>query len=92
MTSPSVASVDRRNLTILAADIAGFTALTQADEDRTFAAVSAAMSEVIAILSAGRGWVVDRTGDGLLAAFPDAVEALAAALAVGERMAALNAA
>ena len=92
MTTPSVGSVDRRNLTILAADIAGFTALTQADEDRTFAAVSAAMSEVIAILSAGRGWVVDRSGDGLLAAFPNAVEALAAALAVRESMAELNAA
>ncbi len=77
---------DRRSVTILAADIAGFTALTQADEDWTFKRVMEVMAEVIDVLTLGQGQVVDRAGDGVLAIFPGAVEALAAALAVRDRI------
>ncbi|MDB5314604.1 MAG: hypothetical protein JWO26_1227 [Rhodospirillales bacterium] len=76
----------RRNITVLAADIAGFTALTQSDEDWAFARVTEVMEEVIAVLTAGQGHVVDRAGDGLLALFPGALQALAAALAVRDRV------
>jgi adenylate cyclase len=89
---PVSRSAERSSLTILAADIAGYTALTQANEDWTFARVTAVMSEVISILTSGPGRIVDRAGDGLLAAFPSAVEALNAALAVRDRIAAFTAA
>lgn len=82
----SLGNSSRRNITILAADIAGFTALTQSDEDWAFARVTEVMAEVIAVLTAGQGQVVDRAGDGLLVIFPGAVEALAAALAVRDRV------
>ncbi len=90
--APSVQAdgITRRSAAILATDIAGYTALMQADEAWTFSRVTALMNEVGRILAEGLGKVAHRAGDGLIATFPSAVEALNAALALRDHIAMLT--
>ena len=70
----------RRLAAILAADVVGYSRLMSADETGTLAAVKTCLSEVIAPAVAGHGGrIVKLMGDGALAEFPSAVEAVAAA-------------
>lgn len=71
---------ERRAATILAADIAGYTALLAADEERAYSRVSAAIRRIRQIIAAGEGRVVSVAGDGLIAHFAGAPAALRAAL------------
>lgn len=76
---------------ILAADVAGYSRLIAEDEEdtlRRFAAYSAIYREEVARLG---GRVFNTAGDAILAEFPSAVEALRAAIAIQERLRALNA-
>jgi TolB-like protein/class 3 adenylate cyclase len=86
--------VERRLSAILAADVAGYSRLMHHAEEATHAKLSALLIEVVhpAIAEHG-GRIVKNTGDGFLAEFPSAVEAVRAAaqfqtrikeLAVGE--------
>jgi TolB-like protein/Tfp pilus assembly protein PilF len=80
----------RRLAAILAADVVGYSRLMAADEAGTLAAVKACLEGVIAPAIAGHeGRIVKLMGDGLLAEFASAVEAVAAAAeiqkAVNER-------
>ncbi len=85
--------VPRRLAAILAADVAGYTRLTGADEEGTIARLRALRSELIdPAIEASRGRVVKRTGDGILVEFASVVEALRCALEVQRGMAARNAA
>jgi adenylate cyclase len=71
------ARVERRLAAILAADVAGYSRLIQADEEGTLARLKALRSEVIDPKIAGhRGRLVKTTGDGLLVAFASVVDAL----------------
>lgn len=74
--------VERRLAAILVADVAGYSRLMHADEEATHARVTALLTNTVmpAIASHG-GRVVKNTGDGLLADFPSAVEAVRAAMA-----------
>src|SRR3954470_24307831 len=71
----------RRLSAILAADLAGYSRLMHADEEATHARLSALLADVIepAIAEHG-GRVVKHTGDGFLAEFPSAVEAVRSAI------------
>jgi TolB-like protein len=73
--------VERRLAAILAADVAGYSRLMHHDEEATHAKLSALLSDAVhpAIAEHG-GRVVKNTGDGFLAEFPSAVEAVRAAL------------
>lgn len=73
--------VERRLSAILAADVAGYSRLMHHDEEATHAKLSALLTEVVhpAIAEHG-GRIVKNTGDGLLAEFPSAVEAVRAAM------------
>ena len=73
--------VERRLSAILAADVAGYSRLMQSDEEGTHAKLTAILTEAVrpAIAEHG-GRIVKNTGDGLLAEFPSAVEAVRAAL------------
>ena len=71
----------RRLVAILFADVAGFTRMVEADEDGTLAALRQRRSGVIEPVIAGLGGrVVKHIGDGVLAEFGSAVNAVAAAL------------
>ncbi len=72
--------VGRRLSAILAADVAGYSRLMHDDEEATHARLTALLADVIepAIAEHG-GRIVNNTGDGFLAEFPSAVEAVRAA-------------
>jgi TolB-like protein/class 3 adenylate cyclase/Tfp pilus assembly protein PilF len=74
--------VERRLAAILVADVAGYARLMHTDEEATHARVTALLTNTVmpAIAQHG-GRVVKHTGDGLLAEFPSAVEAVRAAMA-----------
>jgi TolB-like protein len=73
--------VERRLSAILAADVAGYSRLMHNDEEATHAKLSALLTEAVhpAITEHG-GRIVKNTGDGFLAEFPSAVEAVRAAV------------
>src|SRR5246127_1001061 len=73
--------VERRLSAILAADVAGYSRLMHHDEEATHAKLTALLTEVVgpAIAEHG-GRIVKNTGDGFLAEFTSAVEAVRAAV------------
>jgi class 3 adenylate cyclase len=72
--------VERRLSAIMAADVAGYSRLMHDDEEATHARLTALLTDVVdpAIAEHG-GRIVKHTGDGFLAEFPSAVEAVRAA-------------
>ena len=73
--------VKRRLSAILAADVAGYSRLMHSDEEATHAKLTILLMDAVnpAIAEHG-GRVVKNTGDGFLAEFPSAVEAVRAAM------------
>ncbi|MEK9282750.1 adenylate/guanylate cyclase domain-containing protein [Bradyrhizobium sp. ISRA442] len=73
--------VERRLSAILAADVAGYSRLMHHDEEATHARLTALLADsVTPAISEHGGRIVKNTGDGLLAEFPSAVEAVRAAV------------
>jgi adenylate cyclase len=82
------ARVERRLAAILAADVAGYSRLMGADEVGTLAALKAHRREIVdPAIIAHKGRIVKTTGDGMLVEFASAVDAVACAVAVQEKMA-----
>src|SRR5258705_9571429 len=73
--------VERRLSAILAADVAGYSRLMHSDEEATHAKLAALLTDAVdpAIADHG-GRIVKNTGDGFLAEFPSAVQAVRAAV------------
>src|SRR5437667_6316716 len=84
---------ERRKLAaILAADVAGFSRLTGADEDRTLARLRSLRSDLIdPTIAVHNGRVVKRTGDGALVEFRSVVDAVRCAIEVQNAMIERNA-
>ena len=81
----------RRLAAILAADVAGYSRLMGVDEEGTHERLQAHLRELInPKIGAYRGRVVKNTGDGLLAEFQSAVEAVRCAVEVQRGMAERN--
>jgi adenylate cyclase len=79
----------RRLAAILAADVAGFSAMMERDEEGTFVRVQMLRQEVIEpSIQAHYGRLVKTTGDGFLAEFASPVEAVRCALTVQAEIAA----
>src|SRR5204862_28815 len=73
--------VERRLSAILAADVAGYSRLMHHDEEATHAKLTALLADdVTPAISDHRGRIVKNTGDGFLAEFPSAVQAVRAAV------------
>lgn len=73
--------VERRLAAILAADVAGYSRLMHDDEEATHAKLTALLLDGVApAISEHGGRIVKNTGDGFLAEFPSAVEAVRAAV------------
>ncbi|HXL13183.1 MAG TPA: adenylate/guanylate cyclase domain-containing protein [Bradyrhizobium sp.] len=79
--------VERRLSAILAADVAGYSRLMHDDEEATHARLTSLLADAVdpAIAEHG-GRIVKNTGDGFLAEFPSAVEAVRAALQFQNRI------
>jgi len=77
----------RRLAAILAADVVGYSRMMAADEAGTLARLRAARRDVVDPLMAEfKGRVFKVMGDGLLAEFPSAVQALRCAIAIQHRL------
>jgi hypothetical protein len=73
--------VERRLSAILAADVAGYSRLMHSDEEATHAKLTALLMDAVNPMIAEHGGrIVKNTGDGFLAEFPSAVEAVRAAI------------
>jgi adenylate cyclase len=83
----------RRLAAILAADVAGYSRLMEADEEGTHERLKAHLRELIdPKIEEHRGRIVKNTGDGLLAEFASVVDAVRSAVEVQTGMAHRNAA
>jgi len=73
--------VERRLSAILAADVAGYSRLMHHDEETTHAKLTALLADAVEpSIDEHGGRVVKNTGDGFLADFPSAVQAVRAAV------------
>src|SRR5215813_5974441 len=73
--------VGRRLAAVMAADVAGYSRLMHNDEEATHAKLTAVLADAVAPAIADHGGrIVKNTGDGFLAEFPSAVEAVRAAM------------
>src|SRR3954453_12384517 len=84
--------MERRLAAILAADIAGYSALMGADDARTVRDLKGHQAAVLPMVAEFSGRIIDTAGDGILAEFASVVNAVKCALAIQERMAERNAA
>jgi adenylate cyclase len=82
----------RKLAAILAADIAGYSALMGADEARTVSDLKGHQAVVLPMIAAHGGRVIDTAGDGILAEFGSVVNAVECAIAIQKTMAERNAA
>src|SRR5215471_4321076 len=82
----------RKLAAILAADVAGYSKLAAADEERTLARLRALRSDLIdPTIAVHHGRVVKRTGDGALVEFRSVVDAVRCAIEVQNGMVERNA-
>ena len=82
----------RKLAAILAADVAGYSRLTGADEEGTLARMRALRSELIdPAISANRGRVANTAGDSILVEFVSVVDAVRAAIDIQRAMTICNA-
>ena len=83
-------TVFRRLAAILAADIAGYSALMGADETATVRDLKAHQAVVLPMINEHGGRVIDTAGDGILAEFASVVNSVECAIAIQKTMAERN--
>jgi len=87
MVQERLVRVERRLSAILAADVAGYSRLMHNDEETTHAKLTALLADGVAPAIAEHGGrIVKNTGDGFLAEFPSAVQAVRAAIQFQSRI------
>jgi adenylate cyclase len=83
-------SIEQKLVAILAADVAGYSALMGADEVATVATLDACRAVFRSHVDAESGRVVDTAGDSVLAVFPSAIGAVRAAIAIQDELGLCN--
>ena len=92
MSHIPVNSRDSRKLAaILAADIAGYSALMSADEEATVRDLKAHQAVLLPMIGERGGRIIDTAGDGILAEFQSIVNAVKCALTIQRIMTERNA-
>ncbi len=81
----------RRLAAILAADIAGYSALMGADEVATVSDLKAHQAVVLPMIASHSGRIIDTAGDGIMAEFASVLNAVRCAVAIQNVMAERNA-
>jgi adenylate cyclase len=84
-------SQSRRLAAILAADIAGYSALMGADEARTVRDLKGHQAVVLPMVADFHGRIIDTAGDGILAEFASVVNAVECAISIQRAMGERNA-
>ena len=84
-------NLDRKLAAILAADIAGYSALMEADEEATVRDLKAHQAVILPLIAKHGGHIIDTAGDGILAEYPSIVNAVECAVALQNVMAERNA-
>lgn len=80
-------TVDRKLAAILSADVAGFSRLTALDEEGTIRALNLCLSQIAEIVREHEGRIFGTAGDGFVAEFASAVQAVRCAVAIQRRLA-----
>ena len=83
--------MERRLAAILAADVQGYSLLTEADEETSTATLRSYRAVLEEAVSRHRGHIFSSAGDGLVAEFPSIVEAIRCALEIQKEIADRNA-
>jgi adenylate cyclase len=91
MVSHGEETLQRRLAAILCADVAGYSRLMGEDEVATVRTLSAYRGVVSSVVAAHGGRIVDMPGDNVLAEFASALDAVEAARAMQQELAARNA-
>jgi len=79
--------IERRLSAIMAADVAGYSRLMHNDEEATHAGLTALLADAVEpVIAEHGGHIVKNTGDGFLAEFPSAVEAVRTAMQFQNRI------
>jgi class 3 adenylate cyclase len=79
--------LERKLAAILAADIAGYSALMGANEEATVRDLKAHQAVILPMIGKHGGHIIDTAADGILAEFPSVVNAVECAVAVQNVMA-----
>ena len=87
---PANPKSSRRLAAILAADIAGYSALMGADEAGTVRSLKEHQAVVLPMIKEHGGRIIDTAGDGILAEFGSVVNAVECAVAIQRTMAERN--
>src|SRR5262249_52065087 len=88
---PGITAMERRLAAILAADVKGYSHLTELDEEASTATLRMCRAVVEESISAHRGHVFSSAGDGVVAEFPSVVEAIRCGVEIQNEMAERNA-
>src|SRR5262245_32222755 len=88
---PGSPKVSRKLAAILAADIAGYSALMGADEGATVRDLKGHQAAILPMIGDYGGRIIDTAGDGILAEFGSVVNAIECAIAIQKTMAERNA-
>jgi adenylate cyclase len=83
--------MERRLAAILAADVQGYSRLTEADEETSTATLRMYRAVVDESVSAHKGHIFSSAGDGVVAEFPSVVEAIRCAVEIQNEIAERNA-
>src|SRR5438128_7672735 len=79
--------IERRLSAIMAADVSGYSRLMHNDEEATHAGLTALLAAAVEpVIAEHGGHIVKNTGDGFLAEFPSAVEAVRTAMQFQNRI------
>ncbi len=90
MTATPVRPVERKLVAIFAADVAGYARLMARDELWTLGQLTAHRAVLAELIAGHAGRIASTAGDGLLAEFPSAVNAVDCAVAVQQQLARAN--
>ena len=82
--------MERRLAAILAADVKGYSHLTELNEEASTATLRMYRAVVEELISAHRGHIFSSAGDGVVAQFPSIIEAIRSAIEIQSEIAERN--